>query len=142
MTAQEPPTPDLQKRAQIGAFFADLPAAELDELAAVMVELVLDAGTGITTLDEQATALYCILEGEADVVTETGERLGPLGAGDAFGEIALLLTGRRTATVTARTPMRLLALSGGDLERIRARVPGLEQALRQLSLEHLGRSSS
>jgi hypothetical protein len=39
----------------------------------------------------------------------------------------------------ARTPMRLLSLSGQDFERIRARVPGLEQALRRVGLERAGR---
>ncbi len=141
MTPLEPQTPAVQKRAQIGAFFSDLPAEELDELAAVMIELELAAGTGITTLNDQATTLYCIQEGKADVVTDTGETLEPLGPGDTFGEIALLLTGQRTATVTARTPMRLLAFSGRELERIRTRVPGLEPALRKLSLEHLSRST-
>ena len=58
-----------------------------------MIELELDAGTGITTLDDDATAVYCIREGEADVVTDTGETLEPLGPGDAFGEIALLADG-------------------------------------------------
>ena len=58
-----------------------------------------------------------------------------LGRGDSFGEIALLLTGQRTATVLARTPMRLLLLSGHDFERIRARVPELEGSLRRLGLE-------
>jgi CRP-like cAMP-binding protein len=49
------------------------------------------------------------------------------------------LTGQRTATVVARTPMRLLSLSGQDFERIRARVPELERALRQLGLERAAR---
>jgi CRP-like cAMP-binding protein len=141
MTPHEPTTQSASKRTQIGELFPDLPTGELDELAAVMIELELDAGTGITTLDDDATAVYCIREGEADVVTDTGETLEPLGPGDAFGEIALLLTGHRTATVTARTPMRLLALSGQDFERIRARVPGLEQSLRKLSAERTGRSA-
>jgi CRP-like cAMP-binding protein len=142
LTPLEPQTPAGQRRAQIGAFFADLPDEELDELAAVMIELELDAGTGITTLNEYATTLYCIQEGEADVVIDSGETLAPLGPGDTFGEIALLLTGQRTATVTARTPMRVLALSGRELERIRARVPGLQQSLQELSHRHLGRSAS
>jgi hypothetical protein len=55
------------------------------------------------------------------------------------GEISLLLTGQRTATVVARTRMRLLSLSGQDLQRIQARVPELERSLRRLGLTRAGR---
>ena len=115
LTDHEPHTPAVQKRVQLGVFFPDLPAEELDELAAVTIELELDAGTGITKLNDYATTLYCIQEGEADVVIDSGETHPSLSApSDTFGEIALLLTGQRTATVTARTPMKTpLALGPG-----------------------------
>ena len=60
-----------------------------------------------------------------------------LGPGDTFGEIALLVTGRRTASVVARTEMRLLSLFDQDFQRIRPRVPELERALRRLGGERL-----
>jgi CRP-like cAMP-binding protein len=118
---------------------ADLPPTELDELAGAMSEVQVDTGTKVVTADDFGTAIYFIEEGEADVVTDSGEAAQPLGPGDAFGEIALLLTGERTATVTARTPMRLLSLSGSDFERIRGRVPEAERALRRLGVERAGR---
>jgi CRP-like cAMP-binding protein len=126
---------------RIAAFpiFADLPAAELDELAAAMSESDIEAGTEVVTVDDYGTAIYFVEQGEADVVTDGGEATQTLGAGDSFGEIALLLTGQRTATVVARTPMRLLSLSGQDFERIRARVPELERSLRRLGLERADR---
>jgi CRP/FNR family transcriptional regulator, cyclic AMP receptor protein len=118
---------------------ADLPAAELDELAAAMTELEVEAGAKVVTLDDYGTAIYFIEQGEADVDTEGGEATETLGPGDTLGEIALLLTGERTATVVARTPMRLLSLSGQDFEGIRPRVPELERSLRRLGLERAGR---
>jgi CRP-like cAMP-binding protein len=126
---------------RIAAFsvLADLPAAELDELAATMSELEVEAGAKVVTLDDYGTAIYFIEQGEADVDTEGGEATETLGPGDTLGEIALLLTGERTATVVARTQMRLLSLSGQDFERIRPRVPELERSLRRLGLERAGR---
>jgi CRP-like cAMP-binding protein len=126
---------------RIAAFpvFADLPEAELDELAAAMSEVEFEPGAKVVTLDDYGTAIYFIEQGEAEVQTEGDEGTQALGPGDAFGEIALLLTGQRTATVVARTPMRLLSLSGQDFDRIRARVPELERSLRRLSVERAGR---
>ena len=127
---------------RIAAFpvFADLPAAELDELAAAMREVEFEAGAQVITLDDHGTAIYFIEQGEADVRADSGTATQALVPGDTFGEIALLLTGQRTATVVARTPMRLLSLSGQDFERIRTRVPELERSLRRLAVERVGRA--
>lgn len=104
-----------------------------------MSELEVEAGAKVVTLDDYGTAIYFIEQGEADVDAEGGEATETLGPGDTLGEIALLLTGERTATVVARTPMRLLSLSGQDFERIRPRIPELERSLRRLGLGRAGR---
>jgi CRP/FNR family transcriptional regulator, cyclic AMP receptor protein len=119
--------------------FADLPETELDELATALNELEVEAGATVTTLDGYGTSIYFIEQGEAAVLTDSGESTPALGPGDTFGEIAPLLTGQRTATVAARTPMRLLLLSDQDFQRIRARVPELERLLLRLGLERARR---
>lgn len=115
--------------------FESLPAEEVDELAAAMTVVEIEAGANVITADDFGTAIYFIEQGEADVLDEGGEAKEFVGPGDVVGEIGLLLTGERTATVTARTPMRLLSLSGQDFDRIRERVPEVEQSLRRLGLE-------
>ena len=102
---------------------ADLPAAQFDQLAAAVREVEVEAGAKAISLDNYGTAIYFIEQGHADVLPAGGEATQTLGPGDTFGEIALLLTGERTASVVARTPLRLRSLSGQDFERIRARVP-------------------
>ena len=126
---------------RIAAFpvFADLPEAELDELAGAVHELAVAERSTVVNVDDYGDAVYLVEEGTADVVNERGETTQTLGAGDAFGEIGLLLTGQRTATVVARSPLKLLSLSGADFERIRSRVPELEQTLRRLGLERASR---
>jgi CRP-like cAMP-binding protein len=119
--------------------FAEVRGEELDELAAAMSELEVESGARVVTLDDYGTALYFIEEGNAEVLDEGGEKTKALGPGETFGEIGLLLTGQRTATVVARTPMRLLSLSGQDFDRIRARVPEVERSLRRLGVERAGR---
>jgi CRP-like cAMP-binding protein len=118
---------------------ADLPEAELDELASAMSEVEVEAGAKVVTVDDYGTAIYFIEQGKADVLADGDEATETLGPGDTFGEIALLLTGERSATVVARTPMQLLSLSGQDFQRIRADVPELERSLRRLGVERAGR---
>jgi CRP-like cAMP-binding protein len=113
--------------------------AELNELAGVMSEVDVEAGAKVVTVDDHGTAIYFIEQGEADVLSDGPEAPQTLGPCDSFGEIGLLLTGQRTATVVARTPMRLLSLSRQDFERIRGRVPELEGSLRRLGLERASR---
>jgi CRP-like cAMP-binding protein len=119
--------------------FAELPAAELEEVAAAMREVEIDAGSRVITADDLGAGLYCVEEGTAEVLSNSGETTQTLRSGDTFGEIALLLTGERTATVVARTPLRLLMLSDQDFERIRERVPELESSLRRLGVERASR---
>jgi len=124
---------------RIAAFepFAELPPEELDVLAGVMAEVEVDAGAPVVTHGDFGYVLYAIESGEADVIVDgelTGRTLGP---GDTFGEIALLVTGRRTATIVARTDMRLLSLFDQDFRRLRDRIPELDRSLRRLSGERL-----
>ena len=118
---------------------ADLPEAELEELAIAISEVEVEPGANVITVDDYGTAIYFIEQGEADVLPDGDEATDTLGPGDTFGEIALLLTGERSATVVARTPMQLLSLSGQDFQRIRAGVPELENSLRRLGAERAGR---
>ena len=126
---------------RIAAFpvFAHLPEAELDELAGAVHELAVAERSTVVNVDDYGDAVYLVEEGTADVMNERGETTQTLTAGDTFGEIGLLLTGQRTATVVARSPLKLLSLSGADFERIRSRVPELEQTLRRLGLERASR---
>ena len=119
--------------------FAGLPASELEALARVMGEVEVEAGARVVTAHGDGTAVYFIEQGDADVVNDDGDVAAALGTGDLFGEIGLLLTGQRIATVVARTPMRLLSLSGYDFDRVRPRVPEAEESLRRLGLERSGR---
>lgn len=104
-----------------------------------MQEVEVEAGATVIRADDYGTAIYFIEEGRAEVMGEGGGAATSLGPGEEFGEIGLLLTGQRTATVVARTPLRLLSLAGQDFERIRANVPEAERSLRRLGVERAAR---
>ena len=58
-----------------------------------------------------------IVDGEVDV-TRNGRRVATRTGGEFFGEIALLEETRRTATVTAKTPLRFFVLTRSDFRRL------------------------
>src|SRR5512132_3335015 len=86
--------------------FASLSEAELEELAGWFDSK--EAGEGVTLCGEGASgySFFVLLDGRA-VASSNGTLLATLGPGDFFGEIAILGDGRRTATVTTSTPVRL-----------------------------------
>jgi CRP-like cAMP-binding protein len=109
-----------------------LPQAERDLLASRMQEVTLPEGESLARPGDFGWAMYTIVEGSVDVLAGDGSQIATLGSGDIFGEIALLRAGRRTATVVARTPLRVRALFIRDFLQIRPEVPQFEQELRNL----------
>ena len=92
--------------------FAPLPPSTLEHLAGRLVAETAEAGDTIIRLGEEGARFYLLEEGTVEA--DAGQGPVVLEAGDGFGEIALLRDVPRTATVTARTPVRLLALERAD----------------------------
>jgi CRP/FNR family transcriptional regulator, cyclic AMP receptor protein len=67
------------------------------------------ANSAIVRKGERGETFFVILDGEATVNLPTGRTLA-LGAGDFFGELALLDGGPRTATIFARAPVLTMAI--------------------------------
>jgi len=96
------------------------------------------AETGDRLVGEGAAgySFFVIEDGNAAVTSE-GNELGTLGEGDFFGEIALLGEGRRTATVTATSPVTYLAIFGSDFRELERELPTAAERIRQAMAERL-----
>ena len=102
--------------------FADLSDDELSEVATFAQEISVETGRPLVREGDFSYEFMSIEEGEAEV-TRHGEHVADLGPGDFFGEMGLLEKTLRNATVTAKTPMQLVTLTGWDLRRIERSVP-------------------
>lgn len=120
--------------------FADLTHAQRAEVAACMREVAVDAGTSLATQGDHAYELFVIEAGNADVHKD-GQVVRTLGPGDFFGEIGLLATGTRTASVVATSPMRLVAMFSREYKQLEGRTPGLAKSLRKTMAERVAESS-
>jgi hypothetical protein len=89
--------------------FAPLPLAVTDLLAAETEPRRFPAGAVVIREGEAGDHFYLITDGSA-AVSVRGAPRPSLQRGDGFGEIALLRSIPRTATVTAEQPLRTLAL--------------------------------
>jgi len=91
------------------AIFAPLPPSTLEQLAEALDDVQVEAGQEVVRQGESGDRFYLVRNGTLDVSVD-GRSTQSLGAGDSFGEIALLRDVPRTATVTARTDALLYAL--------------------------------
>ena len=78
--------------------------------------------------------------GQADV-HKGGEVVRTLGPGDVFGEIGLLVTGTRTASVVATSPMRLVAMFSREYKQLEDRMPALAKSLRETMARRVAETS-
>jgi len=118
--------------------FQDVPDDELSQIATFAQEVTVEQGRELVREGDFSYEFMAIEEGEAEV-SRHGEHLADLGAGDFFGEIGLLEKTLRTATVTAKTPMRLVTLTGWDLKRMEKHIPGAIERVRETLEERRGR---
>jgi CRP-like cAMP-binding protein len=104
---------------------------ELAEIAPFAEETAVEAGTQLVREGDFSYQFFAIEEGEAEV-TRGGERLADLGPGDFFGEIGVLERDLRTASVVAKTDMRLVTLTGWDMKRMEKAMPEAVEQVRQV----------
>ena len=111
--------------------FEGLTDKELAAIADAASETAASEGQILANQGDFGHALYAIEAGTASVSAD-GVPLRTLGPGDVFGEIAVLTSGRRTSSVVATSPMRLIVIFKRDIWALEQRSPAAAECLRSL----------
>jgi CRP/FNR family cyclic AMP-dependent transcriptional regulator len=98
------------------------------EVARLADRITVPAETVLVRQGELGHEFFVIVDGVADVVRD--DRLvATLGPGDFFGEIALVGTPFRTATVVARSELDLAVVPRREFRALLSRFPGVASAV-------------
>jgi CRP-like cAMP-binding protein len=116
--------------------FEGLTKKELTELARQTDDLLIEPGTVLCREGRIGREFFVIVEGEAEV-TKAGKHLSTMKGGDFVGEIALLTTTTRTATVTAVTQLRCFILTQADFRHVLESSPGVQVKVMKVLAERL-----
>jgi CRP-like cAMP-binding protein len=103
-------------------FFSSMSKKDLAAVAQQTDEVGVAAGKVLAREGDFGDEFFVIDSGTAEV-TRGGERLAELGAGDFFGEMALIEENRRNATVTAISPMSLVVMTRASFRALDRSMP-------------------
>lgn len=115
--------------------FAGLSKKQRALVAAHADEIDVPAGTEVIHEGALAWEFFVIVSGEAQVA-HGAETIRTLGPGDFFGEIGVLTAAqRRTASVTATSPMTAIIMTSHELKAIANQMPEVAAHLRSAIAE-------
>jgi len=115
--------------------FSTLDAASIAEVMKIMRTRMLSAGTVLAARGDEAEGMYFIADGELRV--DLPRRHLKLGAGEFFGEVALLKKVHRIGTVTALTRCHVMIIDAADFESLIRRDENLREQILAIAEERL-----
>ena len=120
------PEPD---RLRAIPLFADLGPEDLDRVASWLEIREESEGRRLTPEGASGYEFFVIEDGTADVNHE-GAKVGSLGPGDFFGEMAMMGDGRRAADVVATSPITLFEMFGTHFRELEMTLPEVAARIR------------
>ena len=89
-----------------------------------------EVGDEVIRQGEQGDTAYIIQSGQVAII-KGGKKIGELGAGDFFGEMALVTNAKRNATVRCLTPCEITVLGKEDFQALSAGSSLMAQAIKR-----------
>ena len=119
--------------------FAGCPQDERALLKSLRVPMTVAAGNDIVQQGDYGATIGVLLDGTASVWRD-GAHIADLGAGDCFGELALLAPpsdgSQRTASIRAESDCRVDTVNEHDLNAELSQLPAIAEVLRELGATH------
>lgn len=116
--------------------FRTLDKKHLRQISSLATQIDVEAGKELTRQGEYGNEFIIVLEGEAEVRVD-GKVVATRGPGDYFGEIALVVNRPRTATVVARTPMKIEVIGRREFQTMLHDNPSIAAELLAVTAERL-----
>ena len=110
------------------SLFQDLPKRQLREIAKVSSARRFAPGDELVKEGAGGSVCFVIVEGTAKVM-RGGRTVKQLGPGEFFGEMSVLTTAPRTASVVAREPTWCITLSAAGLKKVLLEEPRIAMAM-------------
>ena len=111
-----------------------LPAEQIEQILPCIRDRQLKSGEILFKAGDAGDALYIVSRGKVEVLTNGArDAIAVLGAAHAFGEMALLSGGPRTATIRAVEDTELLQIGKADFDRLVATDGQLADAVQRIS---------
>lgn len=108
--------------------FEGLSDDELTGLAEQFNEFEIVAGSSLAKQDDFAYKFFIVLDGDVDVHRDF-KHVAEMGAGDFFGEVALVTGEKRNARVTAKTRCRLACMMSWDFKAMTEKFPVIAERI-------------
>jgi CRP/FNR family transcriptional regulator, cyclic AMP receptor protein len=126
----------IEERLERVPLFQGLTKKDLKLISQLTTYLEEPAGTVLIEEGKSGYEFIIVLDGEVEV-TQGGQLIASRGAGDFFGEIALLDHRPRTATVRAKTPVAIQVINRGEFAGLLADVPEIASKIMTTMAERL-----
>ena len=121
------------------SLYADLDDAARTEIADCTREVTIAAGATVAAQGDNAYEFFVIESGEAEVRRD-GEVIATVGPGEVVGEIGLLVTGTRTASIVATSDMTLIAMFSREFRQLTRTHPAIAERVRATMRERVART--